>query len=136
MGMSHVERRVSLTRGLRDDGHTVVVADDGFHLIQLMSGAILDESGTAATRPDLIIADVTMAGCSGMTILQGIRQLNWGTPVFLIVDFNHPETARAAFENGADRVFEKPIEVTEVRSAANVILLADGRPPRRAAGRP
>lgn len=122
VGMTNAARRAALTRGLRDAGHRVIVAQDGYHLVRLMSEALLDEND-ATERPDLIIADVTMPGCSGMTILDGIRQLEWETPVFLIVDFNQPEVAAMAFARGADRVFDKPIDVDDVRAAANAILV-------------
>ena len=122
LGMAHEQRRDALAAALRDEGHSVVTASDGYELVSLMSAPTSSETGLVS-RPDLIIADVTMPGCSGMAILDKIRELHCDTPVFLIVDFNRPEIAERAFARGANRIFEKPIDIDDVRASTQTFLL-------------
>jgi CheY-like chemotaxis protein len=124
VAMAHPVRRHRLTRGLREDGWTVVAVEDGYKLVRRLADAILDED--TGHRPDLIIADATMAGCSGLTVLEGLRDLHWNTPIIVIVDFNRPDTLRLATNLGATAVFEKPIDVDEVRAAVARLRSTEG----------
>ena len=129
VGMAHPERGRQMVVGLRQDGWSVTIARDGYHLVRLMADAILMDTETA--RPDLIICDATMAGCTGLTVLRGIRDLHWATPVIVITDFNRPDAMQEALSFGASRVFEKPVNVEEVRVAALSLRLREPEPPRR-----
>ena len=121
IAMSHPQRRQHLAQLLREDGWTAVVVENGYELIGRMADALLDDR---ARRPDLIIADATMAGCSGTSLLEGIRQLHWVTPFFLITDFARPGAAAEALAVGPTQVFEKPIDVHVVCAAARATLRA------------
>lgn len=116
VAMAHRGRRARVADGLRRDGWVVRVADDGYDLVHLMEKALLSDD--AGVRPDLIIADATLHGLMGLSVLQGIRQLEWTTPVIVLVDFNQPRTVELARELGATRVFEKPVDPDEVCRAA------------------
>lgn len=131
IAMSHPQRRQHLAHLLREDGWTAVVVDNGYELIGKMADALLDDS---APRPELIVADATMAGCSGTSLLEGIRQLHWATPFFLIADFARPGAAAEALAVGPTQIFEKPIDVYAVRSAARATLRQCGQPAPGPAG--
>jgi len=124
--MSDSIRRSETCSRLRDAGCRVVTARDGADLLRKLGAAILDED--PARRPALIIADLALAGCSGLSILEGLRALLWDTPFFLIVDDNGADMARRAFALGATRVFGEPIDPDDVCAAALTCLLV--RAPR------
>jgi len=116
VAMEHRGRRARVADGLRRDGWVVRVAEDGYELVRLLEHALLTED--QARRPDLIVADATLHGLMGLSVLQGLRQLEWTTPVIVIVDFNQPATFDLARELGATAVFEKPVDPDEVCRAA------------------
>jgi len=124
--MSDSNRRVETCSRLRDAGCRVVTARDGADLLRKLGTAILDDD--PVRRPALIIADLALAGCSGLSILEGLRALLWDTPFFLVVADSGADMARRAFALGATRVFAEPIDPDDVCAAALTCLLV--RAPR------
>lgn len=135
VALSHSARRTKLTRALRAAGCRVAAAPDGYRLLRLLSRDLLAHA--LGGRPDLIVVDATMPGCNGLSILQGLRQLGWTTPVYIVVEYNQGDFAQRAFALGATRVFEKPIDVEQVCAAACALVQGisaplPGRPPAAA----
>ena len=122
LAISDPLQRAVMTALLRDAGCRVVAVKSGIHLLRRLSVAILEED--PRRRPALIIADLQLPGCSGLSILEGLRALSWETPFFLLVGDNSAAIARRAFAVGATRVFDQPASLAEVHAAALTYLLA------------
>ncbi|MBT8495636.1 MAG: response regulator, partial [Deltaproteobacteria bacterium] len=86
-----------------------------------LARALDDDSPTR--RPDLIVADVELPGCSGISVLEGVRGLGWDVPFFLIANRHRDDVARRAFAAGATRVMSSAVEVEMLRTAVLTCLL-------------
>jgi two-component system invasion response regulator UvrY len=97
---------------LDEDGAFEVVgeAGDGDHALQ----------GIVATRPDVVILDISMPGKDGLEVLRELRQIDPDVPVVVASGFAARRLAHVAFDQGADAFFEKG------RPAAELIAMVRG----------
>jgi CheY-like chemotaxis protein len=110
------ELRTLLADVLRRDGHAVFEASNGetmlFHLVQF--GV---ERPRARREDSIVICDIRMPGCDGLTVLRNLREHDMHCPPFVFTTaFADGGTLREAEELGALRVFEKPFELAELRT--------------------
>lgn len=76
-------RAKRIVDALHRQGFLVHEHPTGFHLVSALADLI---EGRATPCPQLIVADVRSAGCSGATIANGLRDLGIEIPVILIGD--------------------------------------------------
>ena len=91
-----------LERGLRANGFTTMVADDG-------------ESAGVALRAgsfDLVILDLGLPETDGITVLQELRRKDHRTPVIILT--GRDRGAVSGFEAGADDYVTKPFRFDEL----------------------
>lgn len=121
LGVEDSEFRASVALALSEDLDCDVHAvADGFRLVEHIADAILD--GPQPCRPGLIIVDSMLPGCSGLTLLIGLRQLDWDTPVVLLTPRDDENTRRQAWEHGATGVLTEPFDVRELCILSNILL--------------
>jgi DNA-binding response OmpR family regulator len=108
------ENRDCMVAALRADGYDVVAVTNGFDLLDELSTALL--LGLPAQGPDAIIMDVWMPGVSGLSILGGLRDAGWQTPIVLITGGFGRELRGRSKRIGANAVFEKPFEMDDLRT--------------------
>jgi CheY-like chemotaxis protein len=109
------EDRERLSDVLSRDGYHVVVVEDGFELLDYLS---LVEEG-AVRPPDVIVSDVELSGCDGLTACRAaVRQM----PEVQIVLLAPPGEEAGAERAGVDEVVAKPVD--EVELSGTVALLA------------
>lgn len=94
------EQRLIVTRWLEQLGHDVVAVSDG------ASGIVAFE----ASRPDLILLDVVMAGLDGLETARRIRALDgpW-VPIIFISGNAEPQAIGEAIDAGGDDYLIKPV---------------------------
>ncbi len=109
------EMRDMVAASLRDDGYEVVVANDGGELLTRLATAAL--SHNPADGYDLIVSDIRMPVCNGLTVLEEIRRSHWTTPIILMTAFGDAET-RARVEKQGGVLFDKPFDLDDLRTAA------------------
>jgi len=65
-------------------------------------------------RPDAVVIDISLASGSGFDVLRALRDFDWGASVVKVVLTNHAsaEYERLSEELGADRFFDKSVEMT------------------------
>jgi DNA-binding response OmpR family regulator len=94
---------------LREDGYTVVEAEDGEELV----GAIERTARTGELAA--VVSDVCMPRLGGLDVLAVLRCAAWRTPVVLMTAFGEEETRAEARELGAAAVLEKPFAIDALR---------------------
>ena len=103
-----------LAKGLRLDGHEVVVAEDG--AVGLFLGL---------TEPfDLAVLALTLPGRSGLEVLTALHRDRPGVPVLMLTGRDDPEARRACEEAGAAAFLAKPLVVADLRARVAALLAA------------
>jgi DNA-binding response OmpR family regulator len=111
--------RTLITRSLAAEGHRVVaVADGASALDRLASGDV-----------DLMLLDLVMPRCNGLTVLASLRDRHDATPVIVLSGVTDIATRVQALERGAVDVVAKPFSLVELLARTRRHLGA-GRAPR------
>ena len=98
---------------LRDKKYDVSSASDGLEGLKLLE---TEEKGF-----DLVITDLVMPNISGIGLIAIIKKKFPSLPVIAITGWGeHPETL--ATEAQADKVLEKPFELSELDKAINELI--------------
>lgn len=119
VGIADRERREEVAAMLCRNGCDVTAHADGFHLVERLADAILGRQ--TRRRPDIIIADAILRGCSGVTLLEGLRQLEWDTPVILLTDRSVAISHRWAWR-AVSGVFTEPFDIDALEAFVRFAL--------------
>lgn len=120
------EMRRLIVEALRKDGFEVVEASDGGRLLVHVTAHYQQPSHEV----DLIISDIRMPICTGIQILQGLRDAHWTIPVILMTAFGDASTRARAELLGAI-LFDKPFAIDDLMTAvANLLPRASVRDAR------
>ncbi len=117
-----VEMRRVVSDTLRDDGYDIVELADGGRLLVDIADRLKEGSGP--TSVDLIVSDVRMPICTGLQILEVLRQAHWRTPVIMMTAFGDAATRRRA-ETLMAVLFDKPFDLDDLRTAVANMLPRD-----------
>jgi DNA-binding response OmpR family regulator len=111
------EMRRLVADALRRDGYDVdELADGGRLLVRIALGRAEPDLAVA-----LIVSDIRMPGCSGLDVLQGLRDEDWRMPVILMTAFGDDEVRERATGLGAT-LFDKPFALGDLRAAVRALL--------------
>ena len=94
--------RRSLEGVFKDEGFSVVLAEDGESAIRILMN----------TRPALILLDIWMPGMDGLETLRKIKEIHQDIPVVMISGHATISTAVAATRLGAMDFLEKPLDLS------------------------
>jgi len=91
---------------LRDAGFEVHEAPDGRYALDICR----------IIRPDLLILDLGLPRLAGMDLLRKLRDDRkiGQTPVVIVTSDDRPETAEAAFYEGATDLLTKPVDAQDL----------------------
>ena len=109
----------------------VVIADDEVRICQLILALVdwealgLKVVGTAhngleaiemvrALRPDILITDIRMPGCSGLELIDQVKRDDQSLEIVIISGYAHFEYAQQAIKYGVGDYLLKPISKTEL----------------------
>jgi len=90
---------------LSDDGHEVVVANDGDAAMRLVG----------ARRFDVVVTDLRLGGADGLAVLRRAKQADPSIVVLLMTAYATVQTAVAAMKEGAADYLEKPLNFEKLR---------------------
>jgi CheY-like chemotaxis protein len=102
--------RTMLCGALEREGFRVTSVTDGLELVEAVKSSV-DRSES----PHLIVSDVQMPGCTGLTALARLRKLNLRTPALLITAFGDEMTHDQAKSLGAS-ILDKPFDIYQFRT--------------------
>ncbi len=94
---------------LRCDGYDVLEAHDGQEALDLML--------TSEKTPAMIVSDVRMPHVTGLELLQHLRQEGYAIPLVFMTGQGTREFRIQAEGLGATAVFQKPVDVDDLRTA-------------------
>jgi len=110
--------RLILTESLQDSGFAVTTDPDGKEAIERLQGGF---------KPDIIITDMRMTNVQGQAVIMFAKLNCAETPVIAMSGGGMTETTDTltlAKKAGADRVFEKPIDITALEKAIQELVPA------------
>jgi DNA-binding response OmpR family regulator len=112
-------RRV-VADALCKQGYDVLeVADSTGQLAELVFQDLTSRNGIEPF--DLILTDMCMPGCSGLSIIELLQEAHWSTPVILMTAFGDYETTARAKTMGAV-LLEKPLRIGTLLAAVRACL--------------
>ena len=117
--------RASITRSLRRLSWSVVAYASGYHLVEALADVIIGD--VIGPRPDLIVVDAISAGCSGVTIAAGFRDLGLEIPMILIAPSEASDVTPDAYA--------RSVILVDPAAAATALVRIATLPPARPASR-
>lgn len=125
MRLTLIEDNVGLARGisyrLEDAGHAVDILHDG-------EAAALFLKDDAS---DLIILDINLPGCDGLTLLKELRARGDMRPVILLTARAETEDRVIGLDAGADDYLIKPFEMAELEARVRALSRRRNTPQRQ-----
>jgi two-component system OmpR family response regulator len=125
-GIAHVllaeddeDGREVLSTALRGLGAEVQAVADGGRLLVAIGSYYREGNPPAA--PDLIVADVLMPVCSGLSVFEALRAAHWTTPVILISAKDEPAVRASAARYGAT-FMPKPLNLDALLQTAERLI--------------
>jgi two-component system OmpR family response regulator len=103
----------------------VVLAREGFEVLQAKDAAKARRLLSAGNGVDLIILDVMMPGEDGLSFCQRLRETQ-GTPILMVSARSLSIDRAIGLETGADDYLPKPFERRELVARVNAILRRTG----------
>jgi DNA-binding response OmpR family regulator len=79
------------------------------------------EEGDTFAAPDLIVADVLMPVCSGLSVFEALRAARWTTPIILISARDEPSVRASAARHGAT-FMPKPLDPEALLQVAERLI--------------
>jgi DNA-binding response OmpR family regulator len=107
------EKKVAsfLARALRENQHTVDVAETGEKALSLVEG----------TTYDLVLLDIRLPGLSGVEVCREIRQAGIETPVLMLTARSLVEQRVEGLDAGADDYLTKPFALAELHARVRAL---------------
>lgn len=104
--------RLTLGGILEDEGHNVVLAENGYQAIE-----------AARQLPfDLVFMDIKMPGINGVQTFREVKKTNPNAAVIMMTAYSVEDLVREALEEGAYAVVYKPFEMEHVVSIIESVL--------------
>ena len=110
--------RELLSTVLRRAGYDVIGAGDGDEGMQLFAGR----------RPDIVLLDVHMPGCTGWEVLGRIRERS-EVPILMLTALSDDTSKVRALNGGADDYLVKPASAPELIARVGALLRRSRRVP-------
>ena len=104
--------RWSLDQNLSKDGYQVIMAERGLDGLT----AFREES------PDITLLDIHLPDISGITVLEGLKEVNKDAVVIMITAFGDVQTAVKTIKLGAHDFIEKPFNMDKLKITINKAL--------------
>jgi len=104
--------RVRISKMLTGDGHEVLEADNGARAVETYK----------ASRPDLVLMDITMPQMDGLTALKEIRSVDPKAKVVMLTALGQESVVLEAIKSGARDFVVKPFDRERVLSAITKLL--------------
>ena len=113
-----VPLREVLADEIRDLGYDVVELTTGVELLDYFHGVA---TSYPSDLPDIVIAELELAGCSGVEACERLRSGGANVPFILILPEELAQHHADALRAGADLVLDKPFDVDALADAVESV---------------
>ena len=97
--------RWSLEQNLSKDGYSVITSEKGLEGLSFFK----------EDSPDITLLDIHLPDISGITVLEGIKEMNKDAIVIMITAFGDVQTAVKTIKLGAYDFVEKPFNMDKLK---------------------
>ncbi|MEN6299441.1 MAG: response regulator [Anaerolineaceae bacterium] len=104
--------RVRISKMLSGEGHDILEAENGLKAIETYK----------ASKPDLVLMDITMPEMDGLAALKEIKSFDPGARVVMLTALGQESVVLQAIKSGARDFVVKPFEKERVLSAISKLL--------------
>jgi len=104
--------RVRISKMLSGEGHDILEAENGLKAIETYK----------ASKPDLVLMDITMPEMDGLAALKEIKSFDPGSRVVMLTALAQESVVLQAIKSGARAFVLKPFEKERVLSAISKLL--------------
>jgi DNA-binding NtrC family response regulator len=104
--------RSGLSELLKDEGYTVLCAEDGEQALDILR----------KNQIDLILTDMRMPGMSGIDLLKKVHEIHEDIGVIILTGYGEIESYIEAMSFGAMEYVSKPFKTNELKFIVNKIL--------------
>ena len=120
-----VEDEPALARGLADN-----FRDEGYEVRVVARGDVA-AAAVREDRPDAVVLDVMLPGCSGLDVLRELRSAGDRVPVLMLTAKGDVVDRVVGLELGADDYLPKPFAIRELLARVRALLrrAAPSQPP-------
>lgn len=94
----------------------------GLHIAGVCHDGLLAMDMVKETSPDIIITDIRMPGCDGLTLIQTAKELNPGISFIIISGYGQFDYAQRAIQYGVSDYILKPIREKDLKAALISII--------------
>ncbi|HPF52259.1 MAG TPA: response regulator transcription factor [Draconibacterium sp.] len=101
-----------LKKGLEENGHSVVLAFDGW----------MGEKLALRSHYDILILDIILPSINGLELCKRIREKDQNVPILMLTALGTTEDKVAGFDVGADDYLVKPFEFAELLARIRALL--------------
>jgi DNA-binding response OmpR family regulator len=105
-----------LVRALEQDHHHVIELEDGREVFDYLGDSRRGQI-VPLPRPQVIIASLSMAGMSGLALLEELDRVANRTPFIGLAEAGDAEAFERARALGASYIFEPPLQLDDIRAA-------------------
>ena len=119
--------RMQLAALLRRSGVRVLAVKTGDELADLVRARVIGPLHPACEPVAMVIADVVLAGVSGLDVLSDVRAADWTLPMIHMNDHRDPDDNTEADRLGVTAIFDKPFELAYLVSAACGVIYDQNR---------
>ncbi len=100
----HLEDRELFAEILKDKGHTVSTAKDGYEAIEMVKEG----------KFDIIFIDVKMPGIDGVKTFEEVHRMRPEVPVIMVTGYSVEELVKDAIDKGAYTCIHKPVDMDKI----------------------
>ncbi len=104
--------RVRISKMLSGEGHDILEAENGLKAIETYK----------ASKPDLVLMDITMPEMDGLAALKEIKSFDPGARVVMLTALGQESVVLQAIKSGSRDFVVKPFEKERVLSAISKLL--------------
>ncbi len=94
---------------------------NGFNLMGIYSSADKALKDFNRTKPDIVLTEVDLHGCSGLDTIRLYKKKDWNVKVVMISEDNDFDLIKKSFKEGANGYLTKPMSANKFSHALNSV---------------
>jgi CheY-like chemotaxis protein len=129
------DMRNYIAEPLRQRGCQVIEVEDGLQLLDFLGTRFSRRRRASEPNllaPRIVISDVLMPGCDGLTALSSMRRWGWNIPVILVSANDDPRVLTEGARLNVSAYFQKPFSIEDLCDTVEALLAGTNSFPAKA----